>query len=138
MEFNFKFFLIFSSTHEAIKLITPGAEFSPAIICLSLKLAFPSNFIVFAIASSGKLIQNLIEFFSIFQGTKDTSPHDIPPIKLSLLISIFSIFPVLILSITHAALSGSTTIVSGIFCKYLAIPATIAPAIPPTPACNII
>ena len=57
---------------------------------------------------------------------------------VSYTISIFSIFPVLILSIKHAALSGSTTIISGTFIKYLAIPATIAPAIPPTPACNII
>ena len=91
-----------------------------------------------AISSSGKLIQCLTEFFKISHGTNDTSPQDIPPIKLSLLMSIFSIFPVLILSKTQAALSGSTTIVTGTLSKYLAIPATIAPAIPPTPACKII
>jgi xylulokinase len=59
------------------------------------------------------VVQCLTEFLSISHGTKDTSPQDIPPIKLSLLMSIFSILPVLILSKTHAALSGSTTSVTG-------------------------
>ena len=48
---NFKFCLIFSSSQQVIKLITPGAEFSQAKIGSSLKLEFPSNFIVFAISS---------------------------------------------------------------------------------------